>query len=362
MEAAVRWRGLVTLSVVAWIGALGVPQGGCASSSNFAAGGTGGHGTGSYGGYGGGGAGGAGGVGGHGGGGTSTGTGSLASACAHAGDCEPGLSCLTSTGNDPVFGGGLAGGLCTRACNTDTDCPQPDGICYQIDPNEAGRCTLACAFGPALDGYFDALDPLKCLGREDLRCVKQTGATSATAGLCLPTCGEDAECDGLFCDPRTSVCVAQPGAGAPFGAACDPTATNPCAGRCVGFDSAVGLCSMACVLGGAGLDAHDCGGPEKGLCAFHPANAGPGDGGWCTPSCQLQSDCASPDFFCRSVAGLTETLNLGYCFGAKPCPLGSECGADDGQCTLTTAGAYCLDPRFPLGALAPDGGAPDAGY
>lgn len=343
-------------------------------------------------------------------------------------DCGDGLTCLDSASNDPVFGGGPPGGFCTMACMTAADCAPLGGVCYTVDPAQPGRCTLACSIGPPV-GDIDALltpdagelNGAKCLGRTDLRCVN----TTANAGVCLPTCGDDADCNGLSCDPRSGVCTSTPSAGHPTGAACaadeNPT---PCAGRCVLFETGATMCSSPCVLGGIAspdggpLDPipDGCGGVDAGLCAFHPVTNGPGDTGYCTPSCALQSDCQAPEFFCFSVPEVTPWSNRGYCFAPVACPNGqSDCtggpdldagadadasdastsdagdsgvddasapdggppdaGANDGGeldggpdasavgyvCTATPLGSFCLDPRFPLGSLPTDGGPGDAG-
>lgn len=278
----------------------------------------------------------------------------LAAACASDADCGGGLTCLTDTVNDPIFGGGPAGGFCTLACGGDGDCAAQGGVCLQIDPGQPGRCTLGCAIGPAITsvaGLFDALDPKKCRGREDLRCGKPAGNT----GRCLPTCGEDAQCHGgRACDPRLAVCVDKPSTGDPSGALCDPSATaTTCAGLCIGFTSGVAMCSSHCVLGGEKLLTADCGGPQHGLCAFRPTANGAGDAGFCSPSCGAQSDCQTPSFWCFDVSGVSDQVHRGYCFAAAPCPKGqADCvAANDANftCTQTPSGPFCLDPAFPVG-------------
>jgi hypothetical protein len=278
----------------------------------------------------------------------------LAAACTSDATCGFGLTCLTDTIDDPVFGGGPAGGFCTAACSGDADCASLGGVCLQIDPGQSGRCTLPCTIGPAINSVaslFDPLDPTKCLGREDLRCGKATG----DIGKCLPTCGEDAQChDGRSCDPRLAVCVSKPSTGDAIGSTCDPMATDTsCAGLCVGFNSGVAMCSSRCVLGGEKLQTSDCGGPAHGICAFRPAANGPGDAGYCSPSCGAQSDCQTPNFWCFDIAGVSEQTHRGYCFAAASCPNGqADCvAANDANftCTATPYGAFCLDPAFPVG-------------
>jgi hypothetical protein len=359
-------------------------------------------------------------------GGSSTG-GSATGGAANAGSsCGDGLTCVDSATDDPIFGGGPPGGFCTKSCMSDTDCAHLGGVCYMPDPTQAGRCTLTCTIGPAATSVGELftspsglLRSSKCLGRDDLRCVN----TTATAGVCLPTCGDANDCSGRACDPRVAVCVDAPNTGKPTGAACDPNELpTPCAGSCVLFQTGIAMCSSPCVLGGAPATVdggplmplpEDCGGASNGICAFHPVTNGAGDTGSCSPACVQQGDCAAPSFWCFSVRAITPTSQKGYCFSATPCPNGqtdctggavdagapdasgtggaggggtggaggsaaadagpdaaaADAGADGGAgdagpvglvCTQTPLGAYCLDPAFPLGDL-PDASAPDAG-
>lgn len=199
-----------------------------------------------------------------------------------------------------------------------------------------------------------------------MRCAK-----TMEGDVCLPTCGGDAQCAGQTCDPQSGLCAADAGAGAPTGTPCtlgDGGTPSPCAGTCIFFKSegSNGICSRPCVLGAAGeSDAgainETCGGPQAGLCAFHPDADGPGDTGYCAPACTTPSDCLSPGFGCFSVSPLTATFSKGYCLPATPCPNGQQnCGTDSSYvCTITPSGPQCLNPAF-LPA-APDGGSPDAG-
>ena len=364
------WRGRLTIVVSAWLLAASASTG-CGGATGGGTGGAGGYGG--YGGYGGiGGIGGiGGGEGGDGGsassssssssssGGPGTGVGS---ACKVDPQCAPGLTCLPDTAADPIFGGGPAGGFCTAACSGDLDCATFGGVCFQLDPTQPGRCTLACTIGPPIGGvadYFAALSGDKCLGREDLRC----GKAKEGVGLCLPTCGSDAQCPGRACDPRLAVCVDHPSDGLPAGAACDPMGTTlECGGLCIGFDNGAAMCASPCVLGGAKSDTADCGGAQRGFCAFGPAPNGPGDMGFCTPSCAAHADCQTPSFWCFGVPGLSDTSGKGYCFGSTPCPGGqADCdaaGQTEAACTSTPEGAFCLDPAYPIGSGGSGGAGP----
>jgi hypothetical protein len=276
--------------------------------------------------------------------------------------------CLGPEDTSSAFGGGAPGGFCTKDCTADADCAQQGGVCFQTTPKRTGLCTLACTLGPPINGVaglFQPPSPAKCRGRQDVRCA----ANTPTSGVCLPTCGEDSQCAGGHCDPRTAICVGTPSTGDPTGAACDAGATpTTCAGECILFNNGVAQCSEPCVLGGASPQSFDCGGANQGLCAFHPMSNGAGDTGYCSPACTHQGDCQNPYFWCFGVAGLTEVLHKGYCFGAATCPHGQSDCAPPGDagvnlpahvCTDTPAGPLCLDPMFPL--YDGDAGTGDAG-
>jgi hypothetical protein len=272
----------------------------------------------------------------------------LGAACVVNADCGLGLKCLTSTANVPAFGGGPANGYCSKNCTADTDCPSPGSVCFLGASPSAGVCVLTCDLGPALTSLDEALDPNKCLGREDVRCDSLDG-TSTLLG-CLPTCGRDDQCAaGRVCDPRTAVCVAVPNTGSPTGDNC--ASSTDCAGVCVSFGNGIAACSSPCVLGGDFSDltaVADCGGLTQGLCAFSPSGNGAGDFGFCAEACLAQSDCQNPSFWCANV-GLPDN---GYCFGGTACPNGQSDCKTPKTCTQTQYGPYCLDATYPLGGAA----------
>lgn len=273
-------------------------------------------------------------------------------ACDADSTCGPGGKCIKSTDDDPRLGGGPAGGYCTISCSTDDECD--GGLCLM--DNGVGECFLGCDYGtPAFDFIDTPLEETKCHGREDLRC--QPLGDSMTP-VCLPTCGQDSQCDGRSCDPRYVVCVNDPNTGFDRGAKCDPMAADPeCAGVCVNFSDGPTMCSNRCVLGGT-LDGDDCGGLDAGLCVFRPTTSGIGDYGFCTPSCTQHDDCQNPDFWC-----FDNTFSAkGYCFVATACPGGqADCvGADNEVCTDTKYGPFCLDP-YPLGSAGTGGGGTGGG-
>ena len=300
---------------------------------------------------------------------TTTGTGSASTGmisdnlgieCTADGDCGPGLTCLTAASTTPAFLGGPAGGYCSKACATDADCPGNASLCAGAAGGQMGVCLATCDLGPDLMFLDDPLDPTKCHGRYDQRCANVT----ATATACIPTCGKDEECPaGRVCDPRNAVCVDTANTGLPSGSKCDPKAMTPeCAGICVSFTGGTTSCSSPCALGGEITDptsVNDCGGLEKGLCVYSPAGNGPGDFGFCAPSCSLQSDCQNSTFWCFGVGGLTgSAVDNGFCFGATACPNGqSDCKSMNAKvlCTDTKYGPFCVDTTFPLGDAAPAG-------
>src|SRR5262249_45337393 len=46
----------------------------------------------------------------------------LALTCAADGDCAAGLRCIKPSDSDPIFGGGPAGGYCSKSCLVDVEC------------------------------------------------------------------------------------------------------------------------------------------------------------------------------------------------------------------------------------------------
>src|SRR5689334_19956531 len=72
----------------------------------------------------------------------------LGAACKTNMDCGGVLYCLSAGSDDPIFGGGPAGGFCTKACDTNDDCPGSVSACLKNSAFEAGRCTLTCTIGP----------------------------------------------------------------------------------------------------------------------------------------------------------------------------------------------------------------------
>jgi hypothetical protein len=274
----------------------------------------------------------------------------LGFACSVNANCGAGLKCLTSTASINAFGGGgPANGYCSKDCSTDSECPS-GSVCYIGPGQSVGVCLLSCDVGPQLSSIDELLDPNKCNGREDVRCGPLYGATFG----CLPTCGRNDQCTaGRVCDPRTALCVNAPSTGLPMGDQCDPMASTPeCAGVCVSFGGGTTSCSSPCVLGGDFSDptaVADCGGLDKGLCAFAVSGNGAGDYAYCAEACKTQDSCQNPSFWCADV-GLPDS---GYCFGASACPNGQFDCTNPNTCTQTKYGPFCLDAKYPLGTAVP---------
>lgn len=280
--------------------------------------------------------------------------------CGSDADCTltPGLRCSAADKVDKVFGGGPANGYCTKDCKTDMDCPT-DSSC--VGDGTTNECVLSCTWGmPALMFINDMLDPTKCFGREDVRCVNGTAI-----GLCIPTCGGDSDCPkGKHCDPRNTVCVDTITAGDPEGTKCDSMAMTPtCSGTCLSTGMGnPSECSQHCTIGGD-IMGNDCGGLQNGICAYSPMGTGVGDEALCTPACTKQADCQNPDWWCFGFKGISDQPGIpGWCFDkslATPCPKGdSDCmqvfGLDT-KCAMTAYGPLCLQPAYPVNGAGGSG-------
>src|SRR5690349_21142715 len=80
----------------------------------------------------------------------------IALACAADSDCAAGLRCVTSNDSDPIWGGGPAGGYCSKACSVDVECGG-HAICLNAPTGDGGLCVPTCSLGP---DYTSLLDPL----------------------------------------------------------------------------------------------------------------------------------------------------------------------------------------------------------
>jgi hypothetical protein len=217
------------------------------------------------------------------------------------------------------------------------------------DPeSEARECFLACDIGvPPLDSVWEPLDEGKCLGRPDARCA-ELGQT--TDGVCVPTCGSDADCDGRVCHPALGVCVDRAPTAA-LGQRCNAP-RDVCNGVCVDLGDGQSMCSSPCNLGGESLTTHDCGGIDHGICAIGKQASGLGDQGFCTNACTTHEECQVPIVFCFNVPGPppdAPVLPKGFCLVAPQCPGGqADCDAQQAglPCVDTAYGPYCVDPAL----------------
>lgn len=277
----------------------------------------------------------------------------LGDICTSDAECGIDMKCIVSDKDDAILGGGPANGYCSKDCKGDADCPGATSVCL-TDQTGNGICLRGCDLGkPSLMFLDDALDPNKCWGRDDVACTD-----IQMLSMCLPLCGKDSQCDaGRKCDPRLGVCVDTPTAGLAMGAACDQM-NDQCAGFCLGINNApkpnFTMCSQGCVIGGDIQE--DCGGLNKGICAFAPQDVGAGDFAFCTAACKQHDDCQLPNMWCNDIGLPTN----GFCFGADDCMTDAQCvnsmGQPTGQkCTDTKFGKVCLDP-YPLGTAAPGTG------
>lgn len=276
-------------------------------------------------------------------------TSNLQRACDDDADCGEGLTCMTSTG-DAFLGGGPANGMCTAACTADIDCLAIDsnGLCLQLTDTEA-YCLSSCTPGD------DVLSGVKCGGRQDMACQDFGGA-----GLCLPTCGTDADCPSdRLCDLGLGACVDELLDGAPVGGACDPTGdSTDCESLfCLRFSETYGACTGACRTGTVGCGSGDATpeDPSEPICLPMLDGVGPdGDVGQCMQRCNCDLDCSHPDAKCfgpvDDADGLAIFGTLGICWdGTAP--------VDDPTLRL---GIECEDGREPPN-MSVDSGAGDSG-
>lgn len=272
----------------------------------------------------------------------------VGAACTIDSNCKPaaGGRCIKSTADDPLFGGGPANGYCSKDCVDDSDCPGATSLCLTTQGAPTGSCFEGCTFGdPPLTSLSDPLDPAKCHGREDVRCVELMAGPA-----CIPTCGSDSDCPGgRGCDAQLGVCVDVKTMGLPLGSACNPNADpSECAGVCIGFTGGEAMCSQACAMGGD-FPSSECGGMDKGICLFGVQGVGVGDQGFCAQACTQHDQCQGGVLWCRDI----NVPSNGYCVGADSCVSQADCTDVSSTCTDTIFGKFCIDLTYPLGVYAP---------
>jgi hypothetical protein len=269
---------------------------------------------------------------------------SLGRACTADAQCGTGLTCLTNNG---LASGGPAHGMCTLACETDTQCLEISSTSYCVGlTTTESYCLPACTVG--------ALGSPKCQQRSDVACTLigliPTGPecmTSSECGAgqlcssaapsqcgdivtgCVPNCGGDFDCgDGQYCDYGTGMCTNMEPEGLPIGAECTPPATeadvDPCQGFCLSSDEAgtVGTCTAFCTFSqtftGCGWDGVSK--AEAGCLYATILNQGQmavdGDVGICGSLCDCNADCVLDSERCVDEGmGIIKQLfdREGYC-------------------------------------------------
>lgn len=204
--------------------------------------------------------------------------------------CETGLTCFAAGATD----WGLyspAGGLCSKACEADSDCTAIEAAarCVELSLGigaSPGICVTGCTLG----------DNAACGGRDELACWPiDSGAPGASSRVCLPTCNHDEQCPaGTVCDGAYNLCSSvAPAGGLVISSECDPDSeTNSCAeGFCIELDGG-GACSAYCRRGSF----PQCGGNgEDATCGwvfFGDEAAGDVDVGMCAGTCACDAECA----------------------------------------------------------------------
>jgi hypothetical protein len=269
----------------------------------------------------------------------------LARPCSKDSDCGSGLTCVSADEDFEGLDGSPAGGLCTKACETDRDCQAFDerAVCGSLmeapfvssypTGDEPRVCLLGCALGA--NGGLE-----KCEGRSDLACRPfaasdsvqcQDDKTCPSGSLCYrtrcrelacgPRCNADSECaTGRYCDPYSGLCTEADPDPVPLGAECNDMPDSPTCGggNClVLFDDGTrlkGMCTQSCTLG------ERCGEGQGACVVPRFSDYGAGDGGYCQPLCNCNSDCRNPKDLCYAWdASYVEAFgSRGVCDLAEP--------------------------------------------
>jgi hypothetical protein len=215
-------------------------------------------------------------------------------------DCGASQFCLQD--DEVVFGGTVAGGVCTADCTVDVGvCAQFGAGTWCAGSDQRAYCVQHCVIGSALE---------KCHGREDMACLP-VDMTAPSDGACTPACASDEECPGQECQafdfgisgdflfPVGGVCVdpSEPAALKQDGEACADY--SECEGQwCVlplGGGEAT-ICSSLCTFRTSTFACHrsaDSSEPALSVCAEGVFSADPlvQEVGFCMPTCDDDADC-----------------------------------------------------------------------
>ena len=251
--------------------------------------------------------------------------------------CVVNGDCLTN--NCQAFG--FPGGICTKACTTQADCPvasecsrNPAGggnICLP-DCTAPGTAPANCRTGYVCEKFQASINNLPvCFPgcASALSCVGGP-VTCDGRGFCCGSAGaaccNNSACDtGFTCDAATHYCKTIAATGRATGEAC--TADTNCAGNlCIlEIASSPPLCTVSCFTAGycsAACTTLATGCPEGGICTAYTVAAG---GKRCASTCTWdggQGDCRANYVCDRYVVGLTGNT-APTCF--KKCFADSEC-------------------------------------
>ncbi len=234
-----------------------------------------------------------------------SGSAALGATCTTDAQCGTGLTCVTP--NERILDiGFVPSGLCTKPCTTRSDCLVDGGSHHCLTENGTGYCFEQCPHGTDSE--------TKCHGRADMAC--------SASDVCLPTCRNDADCDGRFCDLSVGFCQDQPSAATGgIGDACVVADTQTCKGYCLGNETS-GICTGRCAVGGAACGSS--GWPPSGgdaMCmigqSFHV-----GDEGVCGIGCFTSADCEDPAMACGILAAAEVAVHgvPGMCWFAESLP------------------------------------------
>jgi hypothetical protein len=260
--------------------------------------------------------------------------------------CREDLSC------DPITDTCVAHCQQGAACSSDLECDQTQNLTCIGESSGGGRCDVPRAAGLPCDAHADCADGLHCsMDPGDTQKVCHDGLDvgtpcvdhveckskfcSPTTRVCAPqvpagnACpsGQDAECDGGYCQDGGTYCTADTDCTAP--SKCDPV-LGQCTSVCIAFKPEGAICTTdrECAPGSDPTKPPAC---VAGFCRTPPLL----DGQQCSSDDQCQSQ------FCGLDTPRTCTL--------LPLPVGAHCG-NGSQCeTLLCFGSDLAQPTCTTG-------------